>query len=81
MKVIIEENYITEFGYERQNSWNLYTDNGISIGVCELNECPEDATFGRDLSFVFSIPELIQKAYDAGKNGESLDFEYKTEED
>ena len=36
---------------------------------------PEDSNLSRDFSDVYSIPELMQKAYDAGKNGEEITFE------
>lgn len=36
---------------------------------------PEDANLGRDFSDVFSIPELIQRVYAAGKSGEPLEIE------
>jgi hypothetical protein len=33
---------------------------------------PEDATLSRDMNDVYSIPSLMQRAYDAGKAGESF---------
>ena len=36
---------------------------------------PEDSNLSRDFSDVYSIPELMQKAYDAGKRGEEITFE------
>lgn len=38
---------------------------------------PEDSNLGRDFSDVFSIPTLLQIAFEAGKNGEELVFENK----
>lgn len=35
---------------------------------------PEDATLGRDFNDVYKIPELLEKAYEAGKNGEPYEF-------
>lgn len=46
-----------------------------------LSECPEDAILGRDLNFVFSIPNLMKQAYEAGKNGEEFDIEWLDEEE
>lgn len=40
----------------------------VDIGHVE----PEDATLGRDLSFALNIVNLMEKAYNAGKNGEKL---------
>lgn len=36
---------------------------------------PEDANLSRDLSCVYSIEHIIQEAYEAGKNGEPLEWE------
>jgi hypothetical protein len=36
---------------------------------------PEDSNLGRNFNDVFSIPELIQRVYDAGKSGEVLEIE------
>ena len=38
---------------------------------------PEDATLGRDFNDVYNIISLMQKAYDAGKNGEEFVVEHK----
>jgi len=38
---------------------------------------PEDSNLSRDFSDCFKIPELMQMAYDAGKNGEEIIFEYE----
>lgn len=37
-----------------------------------LSECPEDAMLERDLNFVYSIPDLMQEAYQAGRSGKKL---------
>lgn len=36
---------------------------------------PEDNTLVRNFSSIYSIPKLLQSAYDAGKAGEGLIFE------
>jgi hypothetical protein len=41
---------------------------------------PEDNSLGRDLNFVFSIPEWMKMAYEAGKNGEDFNI-IESEED
>jgi len=33
---------------------------------------PEDANMGRDFSDVFTIPDLMRLAYDAGKRGDNF---------
>lgn len=41
---------------------------------------PEDMYLFRDLADVLSVPDLMQMAYDAGKNGEKLEFIESDEE-
>ncbi len=36
---------------------------------------PEDNTLGRNFNDCYSIPKLLQQAYEAGKNGEQLTLE------
>lgn len=36
---------------------------------------PEDNNLYRNFNDIFSIPKLLQTAYDAGKRGEALSFE------
>lgn len=36
---------------------------------------PEDMCLSRDLSDVYSIPDLLVAAYNAGKNGETFEIE------
>ena len=38
-----------------------------------LSECPEDASLERDLNFVYDIPDLMKRAWEAGKNGEPFE--------
>ena len=42
-----------------------------------LSECPEDATLGRDLSFIFNASDFFNIGLEAGKNGEEVIFETK----
>lgn len=59
-----------------QNHFELYIDEKLEISIGDsLSECPEDATLRRDLNFVFKIKDLVERAYNAGKNGESFDYE------
>lgn len=77
MKLIIKtrtKEQIEENDY--QNHFELYINEKLQISVGDsLSECPEDATLGRDLNFVFGIKDLIKMAYDAGKNGEPFNYE------
>lgn len=43
-----------------------------ALHIQDLWECPEDAIIGRDLTTCFDILELMEKAYEAGKNGEEF---------
>ena len=49
----------------------------VSFGEGE----PEDNTLSRDLNDVYSISELLKKAYNAGRVGESYKFEIINLED
>ncbi len=42
---------------------------------------PEDMSIARDLSDAWSIKELLVMAYNAGKNGETLEIEKLTKEE
>jgi hypothetical protein len=62
----------SDYGYDRVT---IVVDNDEFCSVRDFSECPEDANTGRDLSFVYGIPKLLKKAYEAGKNGDSFDME------
>lgn len=47
----------------------------VDIGD-SLSETPEDATLDRDLSFVYDIPDLMEMAYTAGRNGEEFEIQH-----
>lgn len=76
--------YIT-YGFDEEGHANLLmtikTKCGYrnDFGVGAFNFCPEDANLERDLNFVYEIPEMLRKAYEAGKNGE--DFVIEEEEE
>lgn len=55
----------------------LTPKNSIYVGQME----PEDASLGRDLNFVYSITDMIKEAYEAGKDGEELVFEFEEVEE
>lgn len=38
---------------------------------------PEDANMGRDFADIVNIDDLVKMAYEAGKNGESLEIDHK----
>lgn len=70
MKIQIKE---STNGEDWRNGAAMYIDDVQKLSVIDLNDCPEDATLGRDLSFFYSIPNLMKLAYEAGQAGE--DFE------
>ncbi|MEH7464609.1 hypothetical protein V7166_21870 [Bacillus thuringiensis] len=51
------------------------------FSIRSLSECPEDATLGRDLNFVYDIEDYIKMAYEAGKAGEPLEIEHIDEDE
>lgn len=48
--------------------------NGVTELMVTDNIEPEDCSLARDLNFVFSIPDLMRKAWQAGRNREPFDF-------
>lgn len=81
MKVQVSEYYTEEYGFNRQTSLVIKIDNKQVFSVNELCECPEDATFGRELSDCNNIPELLRKAYEAGRTGDTFEVEYIEEDE
>lgn len=68
--------------HEHSGPWEMEItlDNGEQASICFNEGEPEDMSFGRDLSDVFSIIELITMAYNAGVNGEQFIYENKTDD-
>lgn len=52
---------------------SLHT-NEEKLSVSFGNGEPEDMILCRDLSDAFSIPKMLEAAYNAGKNGEDLEI-------
>jgi len=46
-----------------------------------LQECPEDASLERDLSYAYDAVKFFKLGYEAGKNGEEVTFEEAPEEE
>lgn len=61
--------------YDGMATLKVRVDGKEEISVYPLNECPEDAFLERDLGFAYDIPELMRKAYEAGKDGEEFVIE------
>ena len=76
----IKTKSLTEKALSKQDYQDFYeieVDGKKEVSASDYGE-PEDNTLGRNLNFVYSLPELMEKAYNAGKNGE--DFKITHEE-
>lgn len=74
MKLIQEHSPATEPYYDNASPYKLTVNTEDGKESFSISEGPpEDMTFGRYLSSVFVLPNLIKEAYRAGKRGE--DFE------
>ncbi len=57
-------------GDEYQASCSILVD-GVSVAEGgNFAECPEDANLGRDLKFIYRLPDVLKAAYEAGQHGE-----------
>lgn len=54
----------------------LYINDKNYVRIHDLGECPEDANIGRDLIDGNDLIKYIKLGYEAGKNGELLEFVY-----
>lgn len=46
-----------------------------------MDDEPEDSNLSRSFSDVYKIPDLLEKVYNAGKNGEELKIEHEEVEE
>lgn len=59
----------------------LIDDEGLNVMSVGFSEGePEDMTLGRDLNDAYSIADLVEKAYELGRDGVVVSFESTTEE-
>lgn len=75
---------VTRFESDDDRMWESFSievDGKQKFYMGISGDCPEDNTFGRSLHDVFTIPELMMMAYEAGENGEPLTFERIIEEE
>ena len=63
-----------EEGDELQASCTVRVDGKEVAAGYNFSECPEDANLGRDLRFVYGIPEALRKAHAAGAAGEPFEL-------
>ncbi len=61
-------------GDEYQERCEVKVDGNIVAMGANLSDCPEDANLGRDLAFVYNIPDTLRKAYQAGVAGEPFEI-------
>lgn len=69
MKIYIENKPEDDYGEGGYYSLEMLDNTNKVIGsfdVCSMSECPEDALLSRGLGFVYKIPTLLQKAWQAG---------------
>jgi hypothetical protein len=71
--------YNTDTSGYGDDSYNIEVDGEHFCSVGHIE--PEDATLGRDLGFVLSIPDLLAKAHAAGVSGETFELEELDVED
>jgi hypothetical protein len=62
-------------GDEYQSRCEVFVDDQCVAQGCNLSECPEDANLGRDLKFVYKLPEVLRAAHEAGQRGEPFELE------
>lgn len=81
MKIIQTEHpYNGDLDYEGSLEIAIETNESnmeVSFGKGE----PEDFCLARDLNDAYRICDMLQLAYNAGKNGESIETIYKEEEE
>jgi hypothetical protein len=85
MKVIAtsrSDQAVEDCDYRGAVHYDVYDDEGKEIAKAHFSDGePEDSNLCRDFSDVYSIPELMQRAYEAGKNGEEFIWEDKESDD
>lgn len=72
MKVTVVETISDDFTYE---SLEITLDGKTKFHVYS-NDAPEDNTLSRNFADCYDIPELLRKAWEAGRNGEKFEVEY-----
>jgi hypothetical protein len=73
MRLVVTELIDFEDGYEELE---IVINNTTKFKVGNYDS-PEDNTLSRNFSDCYDIPELLRKAYEAGKNGEEFVVEYE----
>lgn len=77
IKIVTEEYYYEEYGEKMLWSQKviLYKDGELIDSYKVTQDEPEDMCFGRSLEDAGSIGNMIKLVYEAGKNGDEIEFE------
>lgn len=78
MEVFVRETEDEEY-YEWQQM-EIMIDGKKVFDVCSADS-PEDNNLHRNFSDCYSIPQLLKRAWEAGKNGEPFELTYEEAED
>lgn len=62
-------------GEEYQERCEVMVDGKVVASGANFSDCAEDANLGRDLRFVYGLPQVLLTAYGAGRRGESFVLE------
>ena len=63
---------IQSWNEDNARSEEMYIDGKFSESTHPMYECPEDATLERDLTSCSRIAQLMELAFNAGKNGQEF---------
>lgn len=78
MRVVVTHERSDDFTYE---ALEIIIDDIYKFSVHHSEDSPEDNTLYRNFSDCYDIPNMLQRAYEAGKNGEPFEIEYYGEDD
>jgi hypothetical protein len=70
---------VTTTDSEYNQSMEIYIEKHLAFSVYDGE--PEDNNLGRNFEDCFSVPELMKKAYEAGKNGQKFELYYVEEDE
>lgn len=76
MRVVVTHERSDDFLYE---GLEIVIDGTYNFNVYNNHYTPEDNNLERNFSDCFDIPDMLRKAYEAGKNGEKLEIVYSDE--
>ena len=80
-KVTVSEYKRDEYGFDMLISQTIITNKGKRFTLRDLTECPEDASFSRDIPNASEVISLMKLAYQAGKDGLKFETKYVKEDE